>query len=108
MAASRPRRGNFTSLLSVPTPLPDDDQPEPQAPPEPPAAAERAAPQPARSPRAHPPSTIRLAAQAGQQLWQAYLEAKHANPFLSYRQFASGVVLDGLAAHRRRQQRSSS
>lgn len=57
--------------------------------------------------RERPPATIRLDDRAAPQLWDTYVEAKQADPFLSYRQFASGVVLDGLAAHRRRQQRSS-
>jgi hypothetical protein len=53
-----------------------------------------------------PPSTIRLDDRAGHPLFDAFLEAKRQDPFLSYRQFASGIVLDGLAAHRRRQKRS--
>lgn len=53
-----------------------------------------------------PPSTIRLDDRAGHPLFDAFLVAKQQDPFLSYRQFASGIVLDGLAAHRRRQKRS--
>jgi hypothetical protein len=52
-----------------------------------------------------PPSTIRLDDKAGHPLFDAFLEAKRLDPFLSYRQFASGIVLDGLTAHRRRQKR---
>jgi hypothetical protein len=52
------------------------------------------------------PSTIRLDDRAGNPLYDAFLGAKQQDPFLSYRQFASGIVLDGLAAHRRRQKRS--
>lgn len=52
-----------------------------------------------------PPATIRLNDRAGEALWQAYLEAKTADPFLSYRQFASLVVLDGLAADKKRRSR---
>ncbi len=55
--------------------------------------------------RRRPPSTIRLDDKAGHPLFDAYVEAKRLDPFLSYRQFASGIVLDGLAAHRRRQKR---
>jgi hypothetical protein len=53
-----------------------------------------------------PPSTIRLDDRAGHPLFDAFLVAKQQDPFLSYRQFASGIVLDGLAAHRRRRKRS--
>lgn len=56
-------------------------------------------------PARKPPGTIRLNDPAGQALWQAYLEAKTADPFLSYRQFASTVVLDGLAADKKRRGR---
>lgn len=52
------------------------------------------------------PGTLRLNEIAGPQLWDAFLEAKDADPFLSYRKFASDVVLDGLAVRRRRQKRS--
>jgi hypothetical protein len=53
------------------------------------------------------PGTLRIDGRAGEPLWQAYIEAKSLDPFLSYRQFASGIVLDGLAVHKRRQKRSS-
>jgi hypothetical protein len=53
-----------------------------------------------------PPSTIRIDDKAGHPLFDAFLEAKRQDPFLSYRRFASGIVLDGLAVHRRRQKRS--
>jgi hypothetical protein len=53
------------------------------------------------------PGTLRIDGRAGEPLWQAYIEAKSVDPFLSYRQFASGIVLDGLAVHKRRQKRSS-
>lgn len=52
-----------------------------------------------------PPSTIRLDNKAGHPLFDAFLEAKQRDPFLSYRQFASGIVLDGLEAHQLRQER---
>lgn len=52
-----------------------------------------------------PPSTIRLDDRAGHPLFDAFLVAKQQDPFLSYRQFASGIVLNGLAAHHRRQKR---
>jgi len=61
---------------------------------------------PNRPTRERPPSTIRLDDRAGRELWDAYVKAKTQDPFLSYRQFASGVVLDGLATHRRREKRS--
>lgn len=53
------------------------------------------------------PGTLRIDGRAGEPLWQAYIEAKSVDPFLSYRQFASGIVLDGLAVHKRRQKRFS-
>ena len=53
------------------------------------------------------PGTLRIDGRAGEPLWDAYVEAKTVDPFLSYRQFASGIVLDGLAVHKRRQKRSS-
>jgi hypothetical protein len=52
-----------------------------------------------------PPGTLRLNDVAGGQLWDAFLEAKDADPFLSYRKFASDVILDGLAARQRRAKR---
>ena len=60
-----------------------------------------------RAARDKPPATIRLDDRAAPSLWDAFVDAKRVDPFLSYRQFASGVVLDGLAVHRRRQSRSS-
>jgi hypothetical protein len=63
--------------------------------------------QPATAKRDRPPETVRLDKRASAELWDVYIKAKKADPFLSYRQFASGVVLDGLAAHRRRQSRVS-
>jgi hypothetical protein len=51
------------------------------------------------------PGTIRLNEHAGATLWEAYLDAKAIDPFLSYRQFASSVVLDGIAAQQRRKKR---
>lgn len=75
-----------------------------------PASSEPAAPaqqavrtpaaEPGRTGRSGPPATLRLNEQAGAALWDAYLAAKQADPFLSYRQFASAVVLQGL--HRER------
>lgn len=53
-----------------------------------------------------PPSTIRLDDKAGHPLFDAFVEAKRQDPFLSYRQFASGIVLDGLTLHNRRQKRA--
>lgn len=64
--------------------------------------------QPATAKRDRPPETVRLDKRASAELWDVYIQAKTADPFLSYRQFASGVVLDGLATHRRRQSRMSS
>jgi hypothetical protein len=43
------------------------------------------------------PPALRLSDHATTELWQAYLAAKQADPFLSYRQFASSIVLIGLA-----------
>jgi len=53
-----------------------------------------------------PPSTIRIDDKAGYQLFEAFVEAKRQDPFLSYRQFASSIVLDGLNVHQRRQKRA--
>ena len=61
---------------------------------------------PARTGRDRPPATIRLDDRAGAALWDAFVEEKKADPFLSYRQFASGVTLDGLGVRARRQKRS--
>jgi len=58
------------------------------------------------APRERPPGTIRLDDRAGQALWEAYVHVKTQDPFLSYRQFSSQIILDGLTAHRRRQQRT--
>lgn len=123
--ASRKRGGAISGLLSVPQPLPDDED-EPQPPDELPAT--QTAPQqspvvrsqeptaptaevpgaasPSASPKG-PPGTIRLNETAGRLLWEAFVEAKTEDPFLSYRQFASQVVRDGLAVRERRQRRSS-
>jgi hypothetical protein len=123
------------NLLAVPTPLPDNDEQEPVGEKESAAEAPGplreglTSPEPAvedrpasvkdpdteagggiatqsRPNRDRAPGTIRIDSRAGEPLWEAYIEAKTLDPFLSYRQFASGVVLDGLATHRRRQKRS--
>ena len=60
-----------------------------------------------RPSRERAPGTIRLDDRSGHALWEAYVGAKVQDPFLSYRQFASRVVLDGLAVHRRREKRST-
>ena len=116
-AKSRPGRPTFGGkLLAVPTPLPDDpddeapppqdsapaaEEPLPAQPTEPtpaPNHASAASPSPRRPTRERPPGTIRLDDRAGQALWDAYVEAKTQDPFLSYRQFASQIILDGLTA----------
>jgi hypothetical protein len=121
---NRPSRPTFGGkLLATPVPLPDDEAPPPQdvTPPaeEPPPApaptpavltpaslpqtpdhARPASPRPSRPHRERPPGTIRLDDRAGQALWEAYLEAKTHDPFLSYRQFASGIILEGLTIRR--------
>jgi hypothetical protein len=76
--------------------------------PEPPKKERELSPssEPKQSPAKKPPGTLRLNEVAGPQLWDAFLEAKDADPFLSYRKFASDVVLDGLATRSRRQKRS--
>jgi hypothetical protein len=124
------------SLLAVPNPLPDDDliAPAEESPTEPefdtdttvPASLAAAhSPSPDLEPKAQeeddahavsalrgsaigrrPPSTIRIDDKAGHQLFEAFVEAKRQDPFLSYRQFASSVVLDGLNVHHRRQKRA--
>lgn len=129
---ARSRKGGFNLLSSPQPIVDDDDDetsppaasgaasplPKPQVVPEPepeerkveaapkpiaakPAAA-KSAPSPVRPGVKAPPGTIRLNQAAGTSLWDEYLEAKTADPFLSYRQFASDVVKDGLAARRRR------
>ncbi len=72
-----------------------------------PEQSEDVDPRPAARPKAEKqaPGTIRLNEQAGRSLWESYLEAKTDDPFLSYRQFASAVVLDGLASRQRRHKR---
>ena len=124
------------SLLAVPNPLPDDDliAPAEESPTEPefdtdttvPASLAAAhSPSPALEPKAQeeddahpvsalrgsavgrrPPSTIRIDDKAGRRLFEAFVEAKRQDPFLSYRQFASSIVLDGLNVHQRRQKRA--
>jgi hypothetical protein len=121
------KRGFGSLLNGPPQPLPDDDTPvastENRAAPDPeserpdrsaevidlrdekPASPEpqqvTAAPAHAPKQGKQAPGTIRLNEQAGGELWRAYVEVKAADPFLSYRQFASTVVLDGLRAHKR-------
>jgi hypothetical protein len=124
------------SLLAVPNPLPDDDLilPAEDSPTErefdtdtkvPASLAAAHSPSPALEPKAQeeddahpvsalrgsavgrrPPSTIRIDDKAGHQLFEAFVEAKRQDPFLSYRQFASSIVLDGLNVHHRRQKRA--
>lgn len=128
-----PGKSRFSggSLLGPVAPLPDDDDetqesppsapesgvveeapaepvvtaPEPQAPPVPaPAAVDAAVTERGRK---GPPGTLRVNDNASTALWAAYLEAKTADPFLSFRQFTSGVVMDGLNHARRRAARRS-
>jgi hypothetical protein len=121
--ATRKRGGAIGGLLSVPTPLPDDDQaavapveavqtaqeapavmeglPERKNAPAPTPEPVRTAEAPADA-RKGPPGTIRLNDTAGRTLWEAYLTAKATDPFLSYRQFASEVVAEGLSAREKR------
>lgn len=66
-----------------------------------PAARPKAAPAPSEAQPRLPvaksaPGTLRLNDVAGPALWAAYLEAKASDPFLSYRQFASNIVMAGL------------
>lgn len=88
--------------LSLPTPA--DQGPDPTSGQPATATAQQAArtppAEPGRSGRSGPPATLRLNEQAGAALWDAFVAAKQADPFLSYRQFASAVVLQGL--HRQR------
>jgi hypothetical protein len=48
------------------------------------------------------PTTVRLRQPAANALREAWLEEKHTNVLLSYPEFASEVVLDGLKARKRR------
>ncbi len=98
-----PGRARFSggSLLGAVEPLPDvDPEPVEQGPalqPVPAADTVRG--------RQGPPSTLRITDAAGEALWAAYLVAKTADPFLSFRQFASAVVLDGLGRATQREKR---
>lgn len=115
----RARRPSFGgNLLNVPQPLPDDEAPVPSgqdsaAPPAdgagaptdptaPPSAGEQqtSAVGAGNAARGRAPGTIRLTEDAAAQLWASYVEAKNLDPFLSYRKFASSVILDGLATAR--------
>lgn len=104
MSASK--RSAF-SLLGQPQPLPDDDAPAVETPMTKPAPHGSAAPastaEPQASPRGDkaPPGTIRLNEAAGRSLWEAFAAEKASNPFLSYRQFASDVIVRGLKARAR-------
>ena len=79
-------------------------EPEPEPAPAPgsrPAVRQKAAQPPSEAQPTPPaaksaPGTLRLNDVAGAALWAAYLEAKASDPFLSYRQFASNVVIAGL------------
>lgn len=62
------------------------------------ADAETSQPAPAATPRRDtPPATLRLNDEASTTLWRAYLTEKARDPFMSLRQYASKVVLAGLA-----------
>src|SRR4051812_32087307 len=99
-------------LLAVPQALPDDDHAAetiseaPEVVPESPRLVEETttAPSPLKAVEPEPapaqtsavptravpaaPSTLRVNDAAGKALWEAFLVAKHVDPFLSYRQFA--------------------
>lgn len=112
-----PETSSRQTLAAVPEPEPQSDKaptavpPEREEPNSVPTTKEAPSPpepnQPATAKRDRPPETVRLDKRASAELWDVYIQAKKADPFLSYRQFASGVVLDGLVAHRRRQNRVS-
>jgi hypothetical protein len=96
-----PKRGR-QDLLTEPTARPDTTWAESSVNDENPDALPKEA-EPANAEDVHgrrktAPSTIRLNDPAGSALWNAYIEAKTRDPFLSYRQFASAVVLHGIAA----------
>lgn len=52
-----------------------------------------------------PPTTVRLSDRAGAALWEAFVEAKRDDPFLTYVEYASAVVTDGLDRAQRRRSR---
>ncbi len=122
----RPRRGRGFggSLIGMPSRLPeDDDEPEAPAPaaipdrtlaepepaPEPAAPPRRPATKRATAPRGRrresAPQTVRLSGPASSALWDGYLAAKEEDPFLTYVDYASGIVTDGLARDARRRSR---
>jgi hypothetical protein len=106
-------------LLSVPQPIPEDkDSEAPTEPAQvrladvPEVVAGRIASAPTAPPelrqgsgRKSAPGTLRLNEVARPALWEAFTEAKAADPFLSYRKFASDIVLAGLDTERRRNRR---
>jgi len=117
-AAPEPRK-----LAAAPEPREREREPEPPTPvarptpapapePEPAPPEETPAPDPAASapPRAAegsrrrqgPPATLRVNDVAGRALWDAFLVEKAQDPFLSYREFVSRVVLAGLGKEKRR------
>lgn len=128
-----PGKNRFGSLLGPVEPLPDEEPPPsrpptteplaaapapaveeaaPPAPPTPRAAEPEPEPEPPAPPapaperrRERPPTTLRVNKAAAAALWDAFLEAKTADPFLSFAQFTSGVVLDGLQRAEQRAKR---
>ncbi len=100
--SKRPAFGG--SLLGVPAPLPDEAaEPAVAEPTGEPTISSVAAPAPSVAPpvapgRQMPPTVLRLNHEAAPRLWDAYLVAKRADPFLSFAKFASDVVLRGLEA----------
>jgi hypothetical protein len=102
-----PARTKFSLLSQTPQPLPDDDEPAAAAEASKPAgegrqARARAASKPAQAPRPRGATTVRLRPPAADALSEAWLdERQQTDPKLSYPEFASMIVLRGLADYKR-------
>ena len=107
-----PPRTKFSLLSQPPQPLPDDDEPaaavaaeasKPAGEGRP--ARSRAASKPAQAPRPRGATTVRLRPAAADALSEAWLdERQQTDPKLSYPEFASMIVLSGLADYKRERQ----
>lgn len=104
---------------TVPAPAPEQRAAPPEPEPGPEQRAAEPAPEPSRRanrggrPMARrrrgkddeAPTTVRLSDRAGAALWEAFVEAKREDPFLTYVEYASGIVEGGLDRERRRRNR---
>jgi hypothetical protein len=119
------------SLLGPVKPIPDDDVPTAEPDPTPPTVSEPEEEQPSVVPARAPqidaeraervrrrggrpmarrrrgiedegPATIRLDEGAKAALWESFVRAKQQDPFLTYTEHASAIVMDGIDRERRR------